>query len=104
MTLGMFYSAVARTVFKGESQHSLHHFCETKNGAEMQRQEDFPEVKTEFQETFLKHTSSISKCRFSSTLLWPYGTHVSDMLNVAAIGCTELCSDNNNKLLKLNLL
>ncbi|KAL0296529.1 UNVERIFIED_CONTAM: Sodium/hydrogen exchanger 7 [Sesamum radiatum] len=27
MTLGMFYSAVARTAFKGESQQSLHHFC-----------------------------------------------------------------------------
>ncbi|KZV31393.1 sodium/hydrogen exchanger plant [Dorcoceras hygrometricum] len=27
MTLGMFYSAVARTAFKGESQESLHHFC-----------------------------------------------------------------------------
>lgn len=28
MTLGMFYSAVARTAFKGESQGSLHHFWE----------------------------------------------------------------------------
>ncbi|XP_073024487.1 sodium/hydrogen exchanger 8-like isoform X2 [Primulina eburnea] len=28
MTLGMFYSAVARTAFKGESQESLHHFWE----------------------------------------------------------------------------
>ncbi|XP_057777702.1 sodium/hydrogen exchanger 8 isoform X3 [Salvia miltiorrhiza] len=28
MTLGMFYSAVARTAFKGESQQSLHHFWE----------------------------------------------------------------------------
>ncbi|KAI3976828.1 hypothetical protein MKX01_008686, partial [Papaver californicum] len=26
MTLGMFYSAVAKTAFKDESQHSLHHF------------------------------------------------------------------------------
>ncbi|XP_047261036.1 sodium/hydrogen exchanger 8-like isoform X1 [Capsicum annuum] len=26
MTLGMFYSAVAKTAFKGESQQSLHHF------------------------------------------------------------------------------
>ncbi|KAI3988435.1 hypothetical protein MKX01_026249, partial [Papaver californicum] len=54
--------------------------------------------------TFSGHTSPISRCRFFSTLLWAYGTHVSDMLNVAAIGCTELCSDNNRKLLKLNLL
>ncbi|EPS60610.1 salt overly sensitive 1, partial [Genlisea aurea] len=28
MTLGMFYSAFARTAFKGESQQSLHHFWE----------------------------------------------------------------------------
>ncbi|KAL3830717.1 hypothetical protein ACJIZ3_019519 [Penstemon smallii] len=28
MTLGMFYSAVAKTAFKGESQSSLHHFWE----------------------------------------------------------------------------
>nr|QBF58650.1 plasmalemma Na+/H+ antiporter [Lycium ruthenicum] len=28
MTLGMFYSAVAKTAFKGESQESLHHFWE----------------------------------------------------------------------------
>ncbi|KAL3502151.1 hypothetical protein ACH5RR_036600, partial [Cinchona calisaya] len=28
MTLGMFYSGVARTAFKGESQQSLHHFWE----------------------------------------------------------------------------
>ncbi|KAK9118129.1 hypothetical protein Scep_016222 [Stephania cephalantha] len=28
MTLGMFFSAVARTAFKGESQQSLHHFWE----------------------------------------------------------------------------
>ncbi|KAL6001022.1 Son of sevenless 1 [Asimina triloba] len=27
MTLGMFYAAVARTAFKGDSQESLHHFC-----------------------------------------------------------------------------
>nr|AGW30208.1 SOS1 [Reaumuria trigyna] len=28
MTLGMFYAAFARTAFKGEDQHSLHHFWE----------------------------------------------------------------------------
>ncbi|KDO42654.1 hypothetical protein CISIN_1g0011162mg, partial [Citrus sinensis] len=28
MTLGMFYAAVARTAFKGESQQSLHYFWE----------------------------------------------------------------------------
>ncbi|PKI46823.1 hypothetical protein CRG98_032761, partial [Punica granatum] len=28
MTLGMFYAAVAKTAFKGETQQSLHHFWE----------------------------------------------------------------------------
>ncbi|KAM7499735.1 hypothetical protein LguiA_024149 [Lonicera macranthoides] len=36
-------------------------------GSEMQREEEFPEVKVEFQETFLGHTSSISRCRFSAS-------------------------------------
>ncbi|KAJ4956881.1 hypothetical protein NE237_013664 [Protea cynaroides] len=36
------------------------------NGGEVQI-EEFPEVKVEFQETFLGHTSPISRCRFSAT-------------------------------------
>ncbi|KAI3987915.1 hypothetical protein MKX01_021029 [Papaver californicum] len=40
---------------------------EAENGAEIQIQEDFPEVKAEFQETFLGHTSPISRCRFSAS-------------------------------------
>ncbi|TXG71049.1 hypothetical protein EZV62_005984 [Acer yangbiense] len=36
-------------------------------GREMQREEDFPEVKIDFQETFLGHTSPISRCRFSAS-------------------------------------
>ncbi|KAJ4705912.1 WD repeat-containing protein 91-like [Melia azedarach] len=39
----------------------------TVNGGEMQGEEDFPEVKVDFQETFLGHTSPISCCRFSAT-------------------------------------
>ncbi|XP_077251194.1 uncharacterized protein LOC143890414 isoform X2 [Tasmannia lanceolata] len=35
--------------------------------SEVQREEEFPEVKVEFQETFLGHTSPISKCRFSAS-------------------------------------
>ncbi|KAL5726889.1 hypothetical protein ACHQM5_000134 [Ranunculus cassubicifolius] len=34
---------------------------------EVLREEDFPEVKVEFQETFLGHTSPISRCRFSAS-------------------------------------
>ncbi|XP_063946505.1 uncharacterized protein LOC108214976 isoform X1 [Daucus carota subsp. sativus] len=34
---------------------------------EIHREEDFPEVKVVFQETFLGHTSPISRCRFSAS-------------------------------------
>ncbi|XP_070011870.1 uncharacterized protein [Nicotiana sylvestris] len=37
----------------------------TGNGA--QREEEFSEVRVDFQETFLGHTSPISRCRFSAT-------------------------------------
>ncbi|XP_069148812.1 uncharacterized protein [Solanum lycopersicum] len=37
----------------------------TENDA--QREEEFPEVRVDFQETFLGHTSPISRCRFSAT-------------------------------------
>ncbi|KAF6162120.1 hypothetical protein GIB67_008249 [Kingdonia uniflora] len=39
----------------------------TENGRELQREEEFPEVKVDFQETFLGHTSPISRCRFSTS-------------------------------------
>ncbi|KAF8380131.1 hypothetical protein HHK36_027613 [Tetracentron sinense] len=39
----------------------------TANGGEVQREEDFPEVKVDFQETFLGHTNPISRCRFSAS-------------------------------------
>ncbi|KAH7557736.1 hypothetical protein JRO89_XS11G0210400 [Xanthoceras sorbifolium] len=38
-----------------------------ENGREIQREEDFPEVKIDFQDTFLGHTSPISRCRFSAS-------------------------------------
>nr|GEV28979.1 WD repeat-containing protein 91 homolog isoform X1 [Tanacetum cinerariifolium] len=34
---------------------------------ELQQEENFPEVKVDFQETFLGHTSPISRCRFSTS-------------------------------------
>lgn len=39
----------------------------TENGRDTQGEEDFPEVKVDFLETFLGHTSPISCCRFSSS-------------------------------------
>ncbi|KAG8476333.1 hypothetical protein CXB51_033229 [Gossypium anomalum] len=41
------------------------HFDE--NGREMLGEEEFPEVSVEFQETFLGHTSPITRCRFSAS-------------------------------------
>ncbi|XP_059288160.1 LOW QUALITY PROTEIN: uncharacterized protein LOC132041466 [Lycium ferocissimum] len=40
---------------------------ERNTGNEAQREEEFPEVRVDFQETFLGHTSPISRCRFSAT-------------------------------------
>ncbi|XP_065868898.1 uncharacterized protein [Euphorbia lathyris] len=37
------------------------------NGRELMCEEEFPEVKVDFQETFLGHTSPISRCRFSAS-------------------------------------
>ncbi|EEF49020.1 conserved hypothetical protein [Ricinus communis] len=37
------------------------------NGTETLGEEEFPEVKVDFQETFLGHTSPISRCRFSAS-------------------------------------
>jgi WD40 repeat protein len=38
-----------------------------ENGREVNIEEEFPEVKVDFQETFLGHTSPISRCRFSAS-------------------------------------
>ncbi|XP_054812381.1 uncharacterized protein LOC129313373 isoform X6 [Prosopis cineraria] len=40
---------------------------EEENGEDSYVEEDFPEVKVEHQETFLGHTSPISRCRFSAS-------------------------------------
>ncbi|KAK6262411.1 hypothetical protein QUC31_008227 [Theobroma cacao] len=39
----------------------------TENGRDVLREEEFPEVSAEFQETFLGHTSPITRCRFSAS-------------------------------------
>ncbi|GLT60942.1 hypothetical protein SLA2020_336810 [Shorea laevis] len=38
-----------------------------ENGSEMRGEEEFPEVNVDFQETFLGHTSPITRCRFSAS-------------------------------------
>ncbi|KAI3723179.1 hypothetical protein L2E82_34596 [Cichorium intybus] len=53
------------------SKSSYGGYGDEKNGFvgtdELQEEEDFPEVKVDFQETFLGHTSPISCCRFSTS-------------------------------------
>ncbi|KAI3518859.1 hypothetical protein L1887_07703 [Cichorium endivia] len=53
------------------SKSSYGGYDDEKNGFvgtdELQQEEDFPEVKVDFQETFLGHTSPISCCRFSTS-------------------------------------
>lgn len=53
------------------SKSSYGGYGDEKNGSietdESQQEEDFPEVKVDFQETFLGHTSPISCCRFSTS-------------------------------------
>ncbi|XP_022922991.1 WD repeat-containing protein 91 homolog isoform X2 [Cucurbita moschata] len=51
----------------GDSTHSYEDGRQMVNSGEVHVQEDFPEVKVEFQETFLGHTSPISRCRFSAS-------------------------------------
>lgn len=48
-----------------ERSHDL--IAAQETDGEMHRDEDFPEVKVEFQERFLGHTSPISRCRFSAS-------------------------------------
>ncbi|GAV84904.1 WD40 domain-containing protein [Cephalotus follicularis] len=51
----------------GTTIQTFHDGPFTDNGQEMQGEEEFSEVKVEFQETFLGHTSPISRCRFSAS-------------------------------------
>ncbi|XP_078174057.1 uncharacterized protein LOC144567759 [Carex rostrata] len=48
-------------------QDSSCNITQAGNRQELMREEDFTEVKVNFQETFLGHTSPISRCRFSAS-------------------------------------
>ncbi|KAF5188857.1 Wd repeat-containing protein, partial [Thalictrum thalictroides] len=53
-----------------ESRDTYRMFRENYYSAEnveVQREEEFPELKIDFQETFLGHTSAITRCRFSAS-------------------------------------
>ncbi|KAK2654027.1 hypothetical protein Ddye_013883 [Dipteronia dyeriana] len=54
-------------VSASDTIHMYYDGSHTEHGREMQREEDFPEVKIDYQDTFLGHTSPISRCRFSAS-------------------------------------
>ncbi|CAN6443913.1 unnamed protein product [Victoria cruziana] len=71
----------------------------------MQREEDFSEVKVKHQESFLGHTSSISRCRFSASgtniasassdgtvRIWTYDSSVSTSRNATIYCGAEIMS------------
>ncbi|KAK4836774.1 hypothetical protein QYF36_000063 [Acer negundo] len=58
---------IVEDVSASDTIHMYYDGSYTELGREMQREEDFPEVKIDFQDTFLGHTSPISRCRFSAS-------------------------------------
>ncbi|XP_061342004.1 uncharacterized protein LOC133288297 [Gastrolobium bilobum] len=76
-----------------------------ENNGEVYREEDFAEVKVEHQETFLGHTSPISRCRFSASgnniasasldgtvRIWTYDTSTPVSRNATIYCGTEILS------------
>ncbi|XP_028798765.1 WD repeat-containing protein 91 isoform X2 [Neltuma alba] len=51
----------------GDPSQIVHDSRQIENSEDVYVEEDFPEVKVEHQETFLGHTSPISRCRFSAS-------------------------------------
>ncbi|KAL3521588.1 hypothetical protein ACH5RR_019737 [Cinchona calisaya] len=94
-----FYSSSRIDSHLGESERSHDLIASREADGEMHQDEDLPEVKVEFQETFLGHTSPISRCRFSvsgnniasasvdgTVRIWTYDSSVSASRN-ATIYC-----------------
>ncbi|CAK9176943.1 unnamed protein product [Ilex paraguariensis] len=52
---------------RNNSIQMFHDSFSVETGREMPGAEEFPEAKVDFQETFLGHTSPISRCRFSAS-------------------------------------
>ncbi|OEL35792.1 hypothetical protein BAE44_0003190 [Dichanthelium oligosanthes] len=52
---------------RGGKFHESSEISHTEDEQVLATEEDFPEVKVDFQETFLGHNSSISQCRFSAS-------------------------------------
>ncbi|KAG8638363.1 WD repeat-containing protein 91 isoform X3 [Manihot esculenta] len=64
-------SSIARIdiehIIANDAIQMIHGTAYNDDGREMLAEEEFPEVKVDFQETFLGHTSPISRCRFSAS-------------------------------------
>ncbi|KAJ8510764.1 hypothetical protein OPV22_001198 [Ensete ventricosum] len=64
-------SSMAGSVGQSPSEHekssNVLQMAHTENSIDVLGEEEFPEVKVDFQETFLGHTSRISRCRFSAS-------------------------------------
>ncbi|KAG9142364.1 hypothetical protein Leryth_016854 [Lithospermum erythrorhizon] len=89
-----------------KSEDSIKSSVMYQNGSnEMQREEAFPEVKVHFQETFLGHTSPISRCRFSvsgdniasasvdgTVRIWTYDSSASTSRNATIYCGAEIMS------------
>ncbi|KAJ1694018.1 hypothetical protein LUZ63_010716 [Rhynchospora breviuscula] len=61
-------SCSAQSPLRDEPFHdNSNNLTQAGNQQDLTREEDFPEVKVNFQETFLGHTSPISRCRFSAS-------------------------------------
>ncbi|KAF7820709.1 WD repeat-containing protein 91-like protein [Senna tora] len=58
---------ILRNGRNGDTSQIGHGSSHIENSGEVYQEEDFPEIKVEHQETFLGHTSPISRCRFSTS-------------------------------------
>lgn len=65
-TLRISRSLSKLSVTNDEARDTLQ-ISQAGNKVEILREEDFPEVQVDFQETFLGHTSPITRCRFSAS-------------------------------------
>uniref|UniRef100_K3Z795 Uncharacterized protein n=1 Tax=Setaria italica TaxID=4555 RepID=K3Z795_SETIT len=60
-------SSSVKSSSRGGKLHESSEIIHTEDEQILFTEEDFPEVKVDFQETFLGHNSSISQCRFSAS-------------------------------------
>lgn len=67
LMLGSISSSLSNFSLKNNDTEEAFQVSETGGKGEFPVEEEFPEVNIEYQETFLGHTSPISRCRFSAS-------------------------------------